>query len=385
LQLNFSKIMTTNISRRLWLQRSAMAAAVIPISRWYDPNRHDYKYYSPEAVNANGALRLNLNENAYGPSEAAKKAIVESLSEANRYPRQFLTDLKKALADREGLTPDHVIVTSGSTELLGLAGLVFGMKGGEMVACHPTFDFLLLYAEKMGCTWARTPLDEHHQTDLKALDRLVGKNTKLIFVCNPNNPTGVEIPYSQLRSFCETYASTYPMYIDEAYIELSGGGLKSSMASLIEAHPKLIVARTFSKVYGLAGMRIGYALGHPDIIKQMADLHTGRSTTLSAAAAAAALACLKDSEFENFSKSKIAEGKSIVSNAFSKWGVDHLPSATNFVFFKNDKFNGDPVKLLAEKNIFIRSYDYVPGWSRVSIGTTEEMNTFVTTIQKFLS
>ncbi len=375
----------TTLSRRQWLQKSAMAAAILPITGWYDPFLQTSKYYSQKQYNSDGAIRLGLNENAYGPSESAKKAIIESLSEANRYPRQFISDLKAKIAARENLTPDHVMITAGSTELLGLAGLYFGLHGGEMLACHPTFDFLMAYSETLGCKWDRTPLTADHQYDLEALSSKTSGDTKLIFVCNPNNPTGVEIPYPVLQDFCKSHAAKYPVYIDEAYIELSPNGHKSSMSHLIQELPKLIVARTFSKVFGLAGMRIGYALAQPEVIKGMTELHTGRSITLSNAGAAAAMACMDDKVFENFSRTKIIEGREMTSKAFTMWGVDHLPSAANFIFFKNDKFSMDPVKAFAQDNIFIRSYDYYPGWTRVSIGTTEEMSAFILAGRKYLA
>ena len=377
--------MANTISRRLWIQRSAMAAAILPIASWYDPDRHNSRDYSIRQLAAPGAIRLNSNENAYGPGDAARKAILDSLSEANRYPRVFIAQLKEEIAKRERLTPEHVLITAGSTELLGLAGLYFGLHGGELLACHPTFDFMMMYAERIGCKWARTHLDEDHQYDLNALSKLTSANTKLIFICNPNNPTGVDIPANTLKSFCEEYASQYPVFVDEAYLELSPNGHFSSMASLISSHPKLIVGRTFSKVHGLAGMRIGYALAQPDIIKGMADLHIGRAITLSVPAAAAALASLNDSAFETFSRGKIIEDRTMVRASFDKWGVEYLPSAANFLFFKNDKFSMDPVKALAQDNIFIRSYDYLPGWSRVSIGTTEEMTAFVNAARKYLA
>ena len=377
--------MANTLSRRLWLKRSALAAAILPVSSWYDPVRAMGKYYSPQQLNSAGAIRLNLNENAYGPSEAARKAVMESLSDANRYPRQFIANLKNEIAKREGLSADHVMITAGSTELLGLAGLYFGMHGGEMLACHPTFDFLLTYAEVVGCKWARTPVDENFQYDLNALSNLAGPQTKLIFICNPNNPTGIEIPHSTLKKFCETYASKYPVYMDEAYIELSPAGKESSMASLIHSHPKLIIGRTFSKVYGLAGIRIGYALAHPDVINGMGKYHIGRTQSVSVAACAAAMACLQDPDFEAFSRMKIIEGREMVAKAFDSWGVKYLPSAANFIFFNNDKFSMDPVKAMADENIFIRNYDYVPGWTRVSIGTVEEMKAFINAAGKYVA
>jgi histidinol-phosphate aminotransferase len=373
--------MTTSLSRRAWLQRSAMAAAILPVSRWYRPNLEEYLAPRNEEM---AFLRLNSNENAYGPGDASRQAIINSLHEANRYPRAYIQQLYKAIAANEGTDENHILITAGSTEILGLAGLVYGLHRGELLACHPTFDFLLLYAEKMGCKWARTPLDENYQYDLNALSKLTGKKTRLIFICNPNNPTGVEIPTDSLRFFIESHAPKHPVYIDEAYIELSPNGLKSSMASLVDQYPNLIIGRTFSKIYGLAGMRIGYALGHPDTIKKLSAYHTGRGITLSVAGAAAALAALEDTGFASMSRQKITEGRNLVCSAFDQWGVNYLPSATNFVFFKNEKFSMAPRAAMEQENILIRDYKDVPGWTRVSIGKVEEMEAFVQAAGKYI-
>ncbi len=373
--------MTQQLSRRSWLKRSAMAAAILPVSNWYLPDIRETNF---SGVNGDAPIRLNMNENAYGPSEAARKAIIDSLVDANRYPRNYTAKLREEIAKREGLTPDHVMLAAGSTELLGLAGLVYGLEKGELVACNPTFDFLMLYAERMGCDWGRTPLTAEYQQDLNALDKTCGANTKLIFICNPNNPTGVEVPTDTLRDFCETQSAKYPVYVDEAYVELSPNGRNSSMASLTLNNPNIIVGRTFSKVHGLAGMRIGYALANPMTIERMTNLHTGRGMTVSCAAAAAALACLNDPEFEAYSRSKIIEGRKIVCRAFDQMGVEYLNSATNFVLFRNDKWKKDPVEAMEKENILIRKYDHLYGWTRVSIGTIEEMEQFVAAAKKYV-
>ena len=373
--------MTQHLSRRSWIKRSAMAAAILPVSNWYLPDGLDYRSngYSSEAP-----IRLNSNENAYGPSEAAKKAIMESLVDANRYPRSYTAKLREEIAKREGLTPDHVLLTAGSTELLGLAGLVYGLDKGDLVACNPTFDFLLLYAERMGCSWERTPLTPKYQQDLKALDRACGSNTRLIFICNPNNPTGVEVPTAELMDFCETQSKKYPVYVDEAYVELSPNGRKSSMASLTLNNPNIIVGRTFSKVHGLAGMRIGYALANPVTIERLSNLHTGRGMTLSCASSAAALACLNDPEFEDFCRTKIIENREMLCKAFDEMGVEYLPSAANFVLFSNDKFRTDPTEAMEKENILVRKYEHLYGWTRVSIGTEEEMKEFISAAKKYV-
>jgi len=373
--------MTQQLSRRSWIKRSALAAAILPVSNWYLPDILDQKPYKPGDV---APIRLNSNENAYGPSEAAKKAILESLVDANRYPRSYTAKLRQEIANREGLTPDHVLLTAGSTELLGLAGLVYGLEKGELVACNPTFDFLLLYAERMGCTWGRTPLTPEFQQDLNALDKACGSDTRMIFICNPNNPTGVEVPTDTLMDFCETQSKKYPVYVDEAYVELSPNGRKSSMASLTLNNPNIIVGRTFSKVHGLAGMRIGYALANPITIERLSNLHTGRGMTLSCASAAAALACLNDPDFEDYCRTKIIENREMLCKAFDKMGVKYLPSAANFVLFSNDKFRTDPTEAMEKENILIRKYDHLYGWTRVSIGTTEEMERFISAVKKYV-
>jgi len=374
--------MATTFSRRSWLKATTLAAAALPVSRWALP---DAPSVMPAGLRPDGMIRLAFNENAYGPGDAARKAVLDSLSGGNRYPREYISQLREEIARREGLTPDHVILTAGSTELLGLAGMTYGLAGGELLGCHPTFDFLLVYAERLGAQWVRVPVDADFQYDLDGLARHTGDKTKMIFICNPNNPTGIEIPGRRLRDFIESHAGRYPIYVDEAYVELSPNGRDSSMASLVEQYPQLIIARTFSKVHGLAGLRIGYGLAHPDTIERFENMHQGRSITLSNTSAAAALASLHDTDFEAFCRSKILEGRSMVETAFDKMGVRHLPSATNFIFFQNDRFAMDPVEAMAKENIWIRNYKDVPGWTRVSIGTTDEMGAFIRAAQKYIA
>ena len=374
--------MTQQISRRSWLKHSALAAAILPVSNWYLPDLRDTSLLN---INGEAPIRLNSNENAYGPSESAKKAIIESLKDANRYPRNYTAKLREEIALREGLTPDHVLLTAGSTELLGLAGLVYGLDKGELVACNPTFDFLMLYAERLGCSWGRTTLTPEYQQDLNALDKACGSKTSLIFICNPNNPTGIEVPTQELKDFCETQSAKYPVYVDEAYVELSPNGRNSSMASLTLNNPNIIVGRTFSKVHGLAGMRIGYALANPVTIERLSNLHTGRGMTLSCASAAAALASLNDPDFEEYCRTKIIDNREMLSKAFDQMGVKYLPSAANFVLFSNDKFRTDPAESLEKDNILVRKYDHLYGWTRVSIGTTEEMEKFIAAVRKYIS
>ncbi len=371
----------TTLSRRAWLHRSALAAAALPLSRWYQPGQESMVSQTEDETDF---IRLNFNENSYGPSDAARTAILASLSEANRYPWAIHQKLITQIAERENVSPDNVMITAGSSEILGLVGLAYGIEGGEVLGCHPTFDFTMRYAEGLGCTWSRTPLTEDYHYNLAALAAAAGPKTRLTFVCNPNNPTGIETSYTELHAFCLDQSNRHPIFIDEAYIEFSSKGRRNSMVDLAVRKPDVVVSRTFSKIHGLAGLRVGYGLAHPATIALLKNYHTGRGMTIANTSAAAASACLNDPSFEDFCLEKMIQGREMVCQAFDGWGVEYMPSAASFVFFKNDKFNMLPIDALKKEKILVRDYDYFPGWTRVSIGTVDQMKSFIAAAGKYI-
>lgn len=376
---NQFQLMKNQISRRDLLKKGALATAFLPLAG-ASIAKESLFTNTDQGQNLSGEptmVKLNSNENPFGPSEKARQAIIDSISMGNRYPGNIMRKLTKAIAEKEGLTSKHVMITAGSSELLGLAGLAYGMKGGSLISSQPTFDFLLEYSTRVGANWIKVPLTREHQYNLDGIRQKVDDDTKLIFVCNPNNPTGVEIPNSDVKSFCHEMAPKHAVYLDEAYIELSSMGIKGSMVSLVDQYPNLMIARTFSKIYGLAGLRIGYLLAHPDTVKKLSGLHTGRRMTVSATSAAAALASLEDEAFFTKSRNMNELAREKVYRHFDQWGIEYLPSATSFIFFKTDKFEVDIRKALEKENVYIRDYSHVPGWARVSMGTLSEMDTFL--------
>ncbi len=378
--------MAKQFSRRELIKKGALASALIGIpgmalTRSLHPAGTEFQI----SRRVKDAVRLNRNENPYGPSKSAREAIIESIAEGNRYPRAAIMDLKEVIAGKEGLTPDHILVTAGSTELLGLAGLAYGLKGGKLISSQPTFDFLLEYSTRVGAEWVKIPLTEDYQYNLDGMRKAADADTRLLFVCNPNNPTGIEIPHNDVRSFCEEMGKKHVIYLDEAYIELSSMGLKGSMADMVNEYPKLIIARTFSKIYGLAGLRIGYAIAHPDTIRYLMQYHIGRMVTPSVTSVRAAIASLKDKKFYHMSGKMIAEAREHVCRKFDHWGITYLPSVTNFVFFKTDKFESDVRESLEKKNVYIQNYMHIPGWARVSIGTKDEMDEFLSETKKLIA
>ncbi len=229
-------------------------------------------------------------------------------------------------------------------------------------------------------------MTEDHQYNLPGIEQEMDRNTKLVFICNPNNPTGAELSEDELKPFCQSISENCMVYVDEAYIEFSKGGLASSLANMTRSNKNLVIGRTFSKIYGLAGMRIGYAIGHPDTIKTVRKNLQGRSITPAACSVAAAAASLGDETFMAHCREVNETGKNLVYSSFDDWGIEYIPSATSFILFKTDKFENPNIRAeLQRKNILIRDYKHVPGWARVSIGTPDEMKTFVKATRKFLA
>ncbi|MDX1477773.1 MAG: histidinol-phosphate transaminase [Saprospiraceae bacterium] len=377
------------ISRRNMLRGTALATASLPfiklnsaIDAWRE---QEYPVYTPRGNDA-PLVKLNSNENPYGPSPAAREAIIAAIDQGNRYPRTAINKLQKAIAEHENLSEDQVLISAGSTELLGLSGLMAGLEKGNVIGCNPTFDFLLYFAQQFGANWIKVPLTEDHKYNLAGINEKVDNNTKLVFVCNPNNPTGSELPKSMLKPFVQTLSERTMVYVDEAYIEFSQGGLQASLASMTRNNKNIIVARTFSKVYGLAGLRVGYAIAHPDTIRKMRNYLQGRSVTAGVCSVAAATACIGDQKFVQHCLEMNQKAKDLLYAGFGEWGVEYIPSSTNFVFFKTDLFGGkDIVKELQRRNVMIRQYSHVPGWARVSIGTPDEIRAFLKETQQLLA
>ena len=209
----------------------------------------------------NQKVRLNSNENPYGPSEKAKKAVMESLSKGNRYAFDELEELKKIIAAKEGVDPSYVLIGAGSGELLVQTGIAYGLEGGRVLSAYPTFPLLMNCAQQMKAVWDKVDLNQKLEHNYEALASGIKSDTKLVFSCNPNNPTGTVVSDSIVKSFCEEASKKTLVYADEAYLEFLEPTQQKSMVGLVQNNTNIIVSKTFSKIYGLAGLRIGYVIG----------------------------------------------------------------------------------------------------------------------------
>jgi histidinol-phosphate aminotransferase len=370
------------ISRREWLQTSLLASSALLLS---GPTAATSQSSSKRSSRLNDNLiQLNYNENPWGPSTKARDAVIKGLDISNRYPDALLESLKKEIASKNNVDPRQVMITAGSTEILSLLGQHVGLIKGEILTAWPSFPTILHGGELAGATIKKVMVDADERINLDTLKNGITDKTSLIFLCNPNNPTSTEVDTKQLRAFCRAVPSNVLLCVDEAYIEYSNNGVAGSMMSLIDELPNLIVVRTFSKAYGLAGLRIGYAISSQGNIEQLRLRHPGHELSTGVAPLTAALATLDDSEFINHCVAKNKEGREIVYDAYKKWGVSHAASSTSFIYTKHAHFDKEVVSKMKKDNILITKWPDMKDHIRISIGKPEEMHSFVKAIEKYL-
>ncbi|GAB4199920.1 MAG: histidinol-phosphate transaminase [Thermoflexibacter sp.] len=338
----------------------------------------------PELLDVtNRPIWLNANENPYGIPPKAQKAITEAMMNGNRYG--FSTGerdkLKQKLAEMEGLSKEHILLTAGSSEVLGILGCYYGQDKGNMIFAFPTFWLLGEYAKKLGVEIVNIPLTKDKKHDLNAMLGKINRKTKLVQVCNPNNPTGTIVSAEEIKNFCIEASKKTAVFIDEAYIDFLPD--RPTMASLVASNQNIIIGRTFSKVYGMAGLRFGYAIAHPQTIKKLDDMQQGGSITTSMTTIAAATAALDDQEFIKTVLEKNKAARDFTASQLEALNIPYIPSHTNFLYFSLAKYPSDFVKDMAKNNVMVRMFaENEEKWGRVSIGTMEEMQVFAEVLKK---
>jgi histidinol-phosphate aminotransferase len=320
-----------------------------------------------------GLVRLSANENPYGPSPKALEAIAAASREGAYYAGAVEDELRAMLAEANGVGEDSVVITTGSAEAL-CAATVAGARQGPVVAPQLTFSAHLRYAERLGAEIVRVPLTDAMDTDLDAMLAATGPGTGLVYLCNPNNPTGVAIDPAALRRFTRAASEHAPVLIDEAYNELMDDPAQASMVDLVRAGHPVVVTRTFSKLFGLAGLRVGYAIAPPELA---ATIGRHAMSWPNVAGLAAAIASYRDADFIAFSKARIAEGRRMIADTFERHGVPVLPSQANFVYADIGRDADAFQAAMRAKGVQIRGI-YAPydTWSRVSTGRLEDLETF---------
>lgn len=321
--------------------------------------------------------KLSSNENPYGPPMSAQKAVAESVKNGNRYAWKEMYDLIDKIAKKEGVTAEHIMMGPGSSDLLEKVALVTFMKGGNIVSADPCYMSLVSVAKSVGATWKPVPCTADWSHDLKAMEAAIDKDTKLVYVCNPNNPTGAITKGQDLLDFCSRVSEKVPVFVDEAYIELAVGADTQSMVSLLAQKKNVIIARTFSKIMGMAGIRVGYIAAQPEFLAGINKITRG-GMGISYTSIFAASASLDDKDFQGNTRKLNHEAKTYLYENLDKMGYKYIPSYTNFVLFPISIPGKELLSKMTAKGIAVRSFDVLnKPWCRVSIGTMDEMKAFV--------
>lgn len=364
----------SNLSRRQWLKTAGFVSGALPFLGIAGKAASFEAYLSAQHPRPPGSnIRLSANENPYGPSQTVRQAIAGAFDQACRYPWMEMDAVRQKVAEREGVSPEHVLLTVGSTEGLKITALALGLHEGEVIAGSPTFEAMLFYAEAFGGYVNRVPnlADENLSLDLDEMERRTTASTRLVFVCNPNNPTGSILPAARLRDFCETVSRRTVVFADEAYFDYVTEPGYPSMVELVKKGANVIVSRTFSKVYGMAGMRIGYLVARPDLIRRISEVRVDVPNMLALHAAKAAL---DDQEFYRYSLQMNAEGKTLICQTLHSLKLPYVHSHANFVFFKTGRNITDVMRDMRTEGVEVgRPFPPLTEWCRVSTGKMEDL------------
>jgi histidinol-phosphate aminotransferase len=327
-------------------------------------------------------IKLASNENPLGVSPRAQEAIRSVLGDLSRYPDGNGFDLKQALSRHCKVAMEAIVLGNGSNDVLDLAARAFLTPQDEAVYSQHAFAVYPLAVQAIGARGVEVPARAYGH-DLRAMAAAVNSRTRLIFVANPNNPTGTYIPGGELESFIKALPAHVVLVLDEAYNEYLPVEVRADSLAWLERYPNLVITRTFSKVYGLAGLRVGYALAHPevaDLLNRVREPFNVNSVALAAAAAA-----LEDTDFVRRSHELNLAGMRQITAGLSAIGIEYIPSYGNFVTFKVPDARSVFQRLLRSGVIVrpIASYG-MPDHLRVSIGLGSENARFLDSLQQAL-
>ncbi len=381
--------MSLSVSRRHWLKSGAALAAGaafgVPSFRAFAGDAAGRRqllarHYEAQLLADAPPLKARLfaNENPFGPSEKAKSAIVDSLKDCHLYPFATMRQLVALIAKTEGVKEENILLGAGSSELLLAAALHYTLsaKGGRMLSADPSYTWLMEAAEGLGAGWDKVPLTKEYAHDLDAMEKRVTGNTSLVYLCNPNNPTGTVVNPGRLKSFCEAVSRKKPVFVDEAYIDYTDDPARHSVVDCVRKGQNVMVARTFSKLHAFAGLRVGYLVAQPATIKEFEKYCSGGWDT-SSPSMAGALASLQDAGFRDYARAKNAESKALLYQTLKDEGYEYVPSHTNFVLFPL-KMNGKKfTEEMMKRGVGVRYWEFNNAqWCRVSMGTPEQMGYF---------
>lgn len=335
------------------------------------------------AGTADDPIRLSSNENPLGVPDSARTALLDALPDGNRYP-QLDAQLIAAIARKHGVPESTVVLGAGSTDVLRMTVQSLAAGGGRVVVADPTFEHIERYATPFGAPVERVPLAQDGAHDLGRMRAAAGRTRGpvLVFLCNPNNPTGTLTSCDAIAEWIEEAAEDVLFLVDEAYFDfVAAPGYRTFIPDAL-ARPNVLVNRTFSKIYALAGLRVGYGLAHPETIGRVAQF--AGDSNVNQLALAAALGCIGDEAFIARSLRTNAESRHLLESTLDELGIERMPAHTNFLMHRIrgslDRYNAR----MLEAGVRVgRAFPPMLQWSRVSFGTVAEMEFFAGRLHDF--
>ena len=343
------------------------ALQAVPV---YQPGRPIEEVARELGLTADGIIKLASNENPLGPSRAALAAMRKALAQANLYPDGNAFYLKQKLAAKLGVTPANLVLGNGSNEILEFIGHAFIAPGAEVIVSQYCFAVYPIVTALFGGKLTVVPA-KNYGHDLDAMLAAITPATRVVFVANPNNPTGTSARSEDLARFVSAVPANVLVALDEAYVEFLDEPLDLLPEIRTGQRQNLLLMRTFSKIYGLAGLRLGYGIGHPDLIAEFEKIR--QPFNINAIAQAGALAALDDTAHADKTRRINSRGLKLYARAFRKLGLEFIPSFANFILVRV----GDGQRIfndLQKLGVIVRPMGgyQLPEWIRISIGTPKE-------------
>src|SRR6266496_842496 len=370
---------TMSISRRRFAQLLGIGAATVVVRPPVSFAKPTQSVTTP-LTEAGSIIRLSANENPYGPCPKALQAITDSFGLACRYPDEHNNVLIDKLAKLNNVDRNEILLGDGSGEILKLCAETFtGPQNGKLVAADPTFEAILNNASANGAEVIKAPLTSSFAHDLPKM--LAAAKGGLIYVCNPNNPTASITPKDELRDFISKTPPETMILVDEAYFHFADSPEYESVIPLVKEHPNLIVSRTFSKIYGMAGLRCGYCVAQKETIERMRPHQMWDSVNIMALAAA--IANLNDPDQVANGQRLNSEAKAFVSGELDKMGYKQIPSQANFIMIDMKRPVVPLIQALKQRNVQVgRLFPALPNHMRVTIGKKTEMESFLSAFRQ---
>ncbi len=365
-------------SRRSFLHLSAAASAAATIHIWNEPmlSAAQRRRHEPHPA---GSVMIDSNENPLGPSQSAREAMAQILPHGGRYSDNLTDELVNTFAQIEGIDPAYVTATVGSTPPLALSVLAFTSPQKSYVTADPGFELGMMTATNNGARVVKVPLTKTHAHDVKGM-LAAGSDGGLFYICNPNNPTGTLTPRSDIEYLLGNKPKDSIVLVDEAYIHFAE---MPSALDLVKSRNDVIVLRTFSKVYGMAGIRCGMIIANPELKEKV--LQRGGFNFMPITAVVAATTSLKDSNLVPERRRINATIRQQTLQWLGQNGFIYIPSESN-CFMVDVKRPGQEVRdAMAKENVFVgRIWPIMPTWVRITVGTQDEMAKFQAAFQKVM-